>query len=894
MKAQQLAFPEAEGFGKYASGARNVSTPQVYHVTNLNDSGTGSFRDAVSQPGRIVVFDVSGVIKVNSRIVFSANSYIAGQTAPGDGVILYGDGVSFSGANNLIVRYLRIYMGKNGTSGKDASGIANGSDMIFDHLSVMWGLDENFSVNWDSKGTEPANITIQNSIIGQGIMTHSAGGLIQTNGGVSIIGCLYVDNKTRNPKIKGLNQFINNVVYNWGGSDGYIMGDTEASSWAWCEGNYFISGPNSGSSPFTRATSSYQIFHNDNNNYVDGNKNGIIDGVPTTTSSYGSATTVTSPGSFAGIPGNHPAMEGGVLSPQQSLEKVIASAGASLPARVAPDDFVIGQLLSYGTEGALITHENNNGIYQNVGIVSGGSKPADSDNDGIPDAWETANGLNPADKTDAVVVAENGYLHIENYINSIDAPVAPYVRCASYLQMTRRTINSISLAWKNNALQSDNILLQKSTNGSAYETIATLPASSVSYDVTGLPEETSYYFRIVTRNGVMESSPSEILKVATEGTPKVPSQSINPSPETGAISRFYTEVTFAWENETGPWAGEVNYEIYFGASPDNLAKIAGPLSGTSYIYQNAGMTMNSTCYWRVDAVNSLGTTPGPVWNFVAGTYSFTSTLVDVGKDFNGSSTVVAQSGSTLTTGAKSYTVFSGTPNEMRFTVSGGTVGESDGSYMAKGTSKIQYFDLTSSSHYVEASLTANSSGKNIAYVEVNGTSSDVGTVIYPVVLFSDKQPFSSTSIIGYEEISLPEARKGMTGIELTAPVGSKSFRVYRSVTLSTVGEDVFQIGGTVNPVTVGSSGKNPRIPYLSATLELLSDDRYSGIGDLFVSGIKYFSNVLENPGEDTLDVFGISGIPVLSTRKRATDLSFLPAGVYIARSDKGEVIRFLK
>ena len=71
-------------------------------------------------------------------------------------------------------------------------------------------------------------------------MSHSAGGLIQTNNGVSIIGCLYIDNKTRNPKVKGLNQFINNVVYNWGGGNGYILGDTEASSWAWLEGNYFI------------------------------------------------------------------------------------------------------------------------------------------------------------------------------------------------------------------------------------------------------------------------------------------------------------------------------------------------------------------------------------------------------------------------------------------------------------------------------------------------------------------------------------------------------------------------------------------------------------------------------------------------------------------------------
>src|SRR5574344_1953089 len=93
--AQQLAFPGAQGWGRYATGGRVGS---VYHVTNLNDSGTGSLRDAVSQPNRIVVFDVSGVIKISSRIVFAHNLYVAGQTAPGEGVTVYGDGVSFSGA----------------------------------------------------------------------------------------------------------------------------------------------------------------------------------------------------------------------------------------------------------------------------------------------------------------------------------------------------------------------------------------------------------------------------------------------------------------------------------------------------------------------------------------------------------------------------------------------------------------------------------------------------------------------------------------------------------------------------------------------------------------------------------------------------------------------------
>ena len=197
--SQTLSFPGAEGFGRFTKGARAAGTPTIYHVTNLNDTGTGSLRDAISQPNRIVVFDVGGIIKISSRLIFSKNLTIAGQTAPGDGISIYGNGVSFSGADNLIIRYLRMRMGIKGDSGKDAAGIANGSNMIFDHVSIAWGSDENFSISWDGKGTEPGNITIQKSIIGQGIMVHSAGGLIQTAGGVSILKNLYIDNKTRNP-----------------------------------------------------------------------------------------------------------------------------------------------------------------------------------------------------------------------------------------------------------------------------------------------------------------------------------------------------------------------------------------------------------------------------------------------------------------------------------------------------------------------------------------------------------------------------------------------------------------------------------------------------------------------------------------------------------------------
>lgn len=821
--AQQLAFPGAEGFGRYAKGARAVTSPTIYHVTNLNDSGAGSLRDAVSAPGRIVVFDVCGVINLKSRLVFSSNSYIAGQSAPGDGIILYGNGVTFSAANNLIIRYLRVHMGKEyGDSGKDASGIANGTDMIFDHMSITWGLDENFSVNWDSKGTEPSDITIQNSIIGQGIMSHSAGGLIQTNGGVSIIGCLYIDNKTRNPKVKGLNQFINNVVYNWDGGTGYILGDTEASSWAWLQGNYFIGGPNSGSTPFSRATTAFQLYQADN--YVDVNQDGVLNGSAAVNSDFGSAGFVADTSSFTGRPQSHPDIAGGILSPQDALNKVISSVGASLPARSAVDAYVINELLTYGTKGAHIVHEKNDSIYNYVGVVSEGTKPTDTDNDGIPDSWEDANGLDKNTASDALATASNGYLNIENYLNGINAPVSDYVRCASNVKMTSRTKNAITFAWTNNAIASDNILVQQSADGSNFSTIATIAGTSTSYTASSLTEEATYYYRLITtKSGLSNSTPSEILKTATEGEPKIPYLSTDPIPGIGDTTRFYTSIDFAWKNETGPWAGTVYYSIYFGKSADNLTKIADSLTDLAYTFNVDGLPMYTPYYWRVDATNTLGTTTGTVWNMKTGSYSFTSTVADIGVDYNGSTSAAAASGVALFS-ATSYTLNSGMTNEFKYSASNSSVMNTTTSRGVYDNSvNYKFFYLSSDSYYVQGGITSNSSEQEISDLKINGTSSvlDAGAVCY--VLYSNVVGFSTSSIIGYEQIELPAVRSGGMGVELSLPAGVKSFRIYRSVTISTIGEDLYQIGAGTSTQTLSGSG-SPRIAYLSATMELTSND----------------------------------------------------------------------
>ena len=399
--AQQLAFPGAEGFGRYATGGRSGS---VYVVTNLNDSGSGSLRDAVSQASRIIVFAVGGVINIDSRLVVSKRITILGQTAPGDGITVYGNGWSFSNADNAIVRYIRIRMGKGGDSGKDGITIAEGSNMIFDHVSISWGRDETFSINGDA-----SNITIQNSIVGQGLETHSCGGLIQTDGGVSLFRNLYIDNKTRNPKVKGVNDFTNNVVYNWGGGGGYIAGDSDGLSYANIMGNYFISGPSTSVTAFTRGNANFNGYVQ--NNYYDSDKDGVLDGslIGASSSNYGGMNLVSTRYNYPPVTR--------LLTAADALTYVGNYVGAS-KVRDSVDARLIEELRSWGKMGELISDENASPM-GGPGTINGGTRPTDTDGDGIPDSAEATLGTS-ATKADSMLDSNgNGYTNVEDWANSL-------------------------------------------------------------------------------------------------------------------------------------------------------------------------------------------------------------------------------------------------------------------------------------------------------------------------------------------------------------------------------------------------------------------------------------------------------------------------------------------
>src|SRR5215471_12054905 len=217
--AQLRAFGEAEGFGAQSTGARNAASPTIYHVTNLNDSGAGSFRDAVSASNRIIVFDVGGYVHLTSAVSAKSNLTILGQTAPGDGIGVYGAEVSFFGQSNDIVRYMRFrdttldpgYKGSSSTSSSSSNclNIGSSSNMIFDHVSAEFAPYNNV----DASGAP--NLTFQNSLVAAPIASQrfnfhweSGGNNDIGFGNGTFVNNVFIDGHNRSILAKGHTQFV--------------------------------------------------------------------------------------------------------------------------------------------------------------------------------------------------------------------------------------------------------------------------------------------------------------------------------------------------------------------------------------------------------------------------------------------------------------------------------------------------------------------------------------------------------------------------------------------------------------------------------------------------------------------------------------------------------------
>ena len=482
------AFPGAEGHGRYVTGGRGG---KIVHVTNLNNSGTGSLRAAVSgNDKKIVVFDVSGIIALSAELIIGDNTTIAGQTAPTPGItVRY---FTMRPGNNNIIRFIRFRRGeeKNVNDGADATWQRNKTNIIFDHCSFSWSIDEiasfydnrSFTMQWCTLGEALANP-------GHTKGEHSYGGIWggkgasfhhnflchMQNRAPRFCGARYAwegydKTKYANPIQAEIVDFRNCVMYNWGNGNGCYGGT--GGGQINIVNNYYKAGPgtanktrvtqvsvanssNADDSPYMGYASRYYI----NGNYVAAAKvpqnydwKGVIfdsglttiDGeqcIPDDKHLYGDNVTYykNSAGKdFVRVKMDSPVEKGTVTthSAEAAYEKVLSYCGASLyrdnvDARYMEEaangtTTYIGSATKTG-DGKTVVHRAGIIDYvkdQGEYVLETGSREAgfDSDNDGMADAWETANGLNPNDASDAktyTLDSKGWYTNLEVYCNAL-------------------------------------------------------------------------------------------------------------------------------------------------------------------------------------------------------------------------------------------------------------------------------------------------------------------------------------------------------------------------------------------------------------------------------------------------------------------------------------------
>jgi len=414
LSAEQLAFPTAEGYGKYTQGGRGGD---VYEVTNLNDSGDGSLRAAVEAEGpRTVIFRVSGTIALESDLDIE-NPYItiAGQTAPGDGICVKGNlGID---ADEVIIRYIRVRLDPAANPDNDALGGGDQANIILDHLSTSWSTDEVFSVY------ENTHVTIQWCLITEacpkeGGDSHRFGGIWGNNYGTYHHN-LFAHNTSRNPRWAsgcGYNDYRNNVIYNWeyqscyGGENLSAFGFTTINLVA----NYYKAGPATEEDVARRIVEPYAESAEDRGNwYVADN---YVAGYPEVTAD-----------NWKGVDGDDfikldapwDAMAFNQQSPKDAYQAVLTHVGCSFPKRDVVDSRIIEEVrtgtATYGDHGIIDSPKDVGGWPK----LESAPAPNDSDHDGMPDAWERANGLNPRDASDRNDIAADGYTMLEKYLNNL-------------------------------------------------------------------------------------------------------------------------------------------------------------------------------------------------------------------------------------------------------------------------------------------------------------------------------------------------------------------------------------------------------------------------------------------------------------------------------------------
>lgn len=493
------AFPGAEGHGRYVTGGRGG---EIRHVTNLNDSGPGSLRTAVSGSAKkIVVFDVSGVIALKSDLKIGANTTIAGQTAPYPGITLRYRTVR-PDADNVIVRFIRVRRGqeKDVNDGADAIWTRENNGMIFDHCSFSWSIDEvasfydnnNFTMQWCTVAESLNNAGHDKGAHGYGgiwggklasfhhnMIAHVTNRVPRFNGaryewdGYKD-NALYDEYKWENPVQAENVDFRNCLMYNWGNSNGCYGGP--GGGQINIVNNYYKGGPATPDSKAQRVTEISVASESNSEGhpntygmtsryYINGNTTETHSGKVTENRDWAGVTydsgIFTIDGERWSLDKNNmygdavehkansngdmcvrikldePTLQGEVTthSASTAFEKIMEYCGASLNRDDVDARYMEEARTGTATYKGSVTNEE--GLIDIVADVNGYTEenfPSekrpdgfDTDKDGMPDEWETANGLNPNDPNDAnlyTLDTEKGwYTNVEVYINSLVEPI---------------------------------------------------------------------------------------------------------------------------------------------------------------------------------------------------------------------------------------------------------------------------------------------------------------------------------------------------------------------------------------------------------------------------------------------------------------------------------------
>lgn len=508
------AFPGAEGFAKSITGGRGG---QVIYVTTLADSGPGSLREAIGQSGpRTIVFNVSGIIHLESDLIINnGNLTIAGQTAPGDGICIADQNFKVS-TDNVIIRFIRSRLGDVTEQGDDDAFTCRGDNVIIDHCSFSWGIDEVASIYNNSNTvlqwcivSEGLNLSFHDE--GSGFQEHSYGGIW---GGhrTSFHHNIITNHKSRFPRFNGARyttgwdehvDYRNNTLYNWkddniyGGEPSEIDG---AKARINVVNNYFKPGPASGDIHFVN---------------VDYNEFGYSYWFINGNHMYNNATLTNN--NRVGISGATEAVLDTILmdipfeyemetehSATEAYIHTLAYSGCILPNRDSVDIRLVDEIInrSVASGDGIIDSQSEVGGWP---VYEQATPPEDTDSDGMPNSWEGTRGLNPNDPADRNGDDDlDGFTNLEEYLNELVA-VYTYILCPTNLTVSLEG-NVVTLNWLDNSSDESGFVIERSIGDEFLEIDVTSANTTVYAD--NLNEYGSYSYRVKARNAHNTSLPT--------------------------------------------------------------------------------------------------------------------------------------------------------------------------------------------------------------------------------------------------------------------------------------------------------------------------------------------------------------------------------------------------